>query len=304
MDAFPHSRLDQLIAALAGHQHGVVALWQLTELGLTPSAARARAATGRLHRVHRSVYAVGHKKLSREGRWMAAVLAHGATAVLSHWDALALWSRRPVAQRAVHVTVPASGLRSSQAIHVHNVRELDPHDRTTLNAIPVTSVHRSLLDIAEVASARELGLALDAADRRELLDLHELEAQCQRTPGRHGIANLRTSVAQLLGPAPWTQSEFERHFRALAREAGLPEPQFNVPVAGEVVDAFWPHARLVVELDTYGTHGGRTQFETDRRRDIRLTLAGYRVIRITQRRLTNEPERVALELATLLRGAA
>jgi very-short-patch-repair endonuclease len=187
---------------------------------------------------------------------------------------------------------------------VHNVRALHPRDVTRLNGIPVTSVHRTLLDVAENGTPRELRLALDAADRRELLDRRELDAVIERAPGRHGIPVLKAVFAALIGPAPWTQSEFERHFLSFAREAGLPEPQFNVLVAGELVDAVWPRARLIVELDTYGTHGGRTQFEADRRRDAGLLLAGYRVVRITQRRLTEEPDRVRAELEALLRTAA
>lgn len=204
----------------------------------------------------------------------------------------------------MHVTVPASGRRHSAAIHGHNVRRIDPRDRTTLNEIPVTSVHRTLLDIAEFATPRELRLAVEAADQRGLLDLREIEATIARNPGRHGIRALRGTVHELTGPTPWTQSEFERHFLAFVREAGFSEPQFNVIVEGELVDAVWHQQRLIVELDTYGTHGGRARFETDRRRDVRLTLAGYRVIRITQRRLIDEPERISTELEAFLQAAA
>lgn len=299
-----HSPLDATIAALATRQHGVVGLWQLTAIGLTDSAVRHRAAAGRLHRIHRGVYAVGHRDLSRNGRWLAAVLAHGPDAVLSHWDAAALWSLRPVARSAVHVTVAASGRRSNAAIQVHNVRGLHPGDLTRVNGIPVTSVERTLLDLAEVATPQELRLALEAADRRERLDTREIEAMIARNPGRHGIAPLRVALQTLRGPAPWTQSELERQFLAFVRGAGLPEPQCNVVIAGELVDMVWPEARLVVELDAYGTHAGRAQFETDRRRDTRLLLTGYRVLRITQRRLQQEPDRVRAELEALLRAAA
>jgi very-short-patch-repair endonuclease len=298
------SHSGQQLAALARTQHGVVATWQLHALGISNEAARARTRTGRLHRIHRGVYAVGHRDLSRHGRWMAAVLAHGPDAVLSHWDAAALWSLRPTARGAVHVTVPASGRRASAAIQVHNVRGLDSRDLTRLNGIPVTSVDRTLLDLAELASPQELRLALEAADRRELLDGREVDAVIARNPGRHGIARLRAALQTLQGPPPWTQSELERHFLAFVRDAGLPEPQCNVVIGGELVDMVWPQARLVVELDGYGSHAGRAQFETDRRRDTRLLLAGYRVVRITQRRLQQEPDRVRAELEALIHAAA
>lgn len=304
MVAFPHPRPDQAIARLADRQHGVAAVWQLESLGLSPAATRARAASGRLHRIHRGVYAAGTRTLTRRGRWMAAALAHGPEAALSHAAQLALWELRPLRAGPTDITVPARGRRSSAQIQVHNVRHLDPRDRTARDGIPCTTVARTLLDVAETSPARELRLALQAADRRELLDVGELEATIARNPGRRGIPPLRAAIADLIGPAPWTRSELEREFLALVHEAGLPEPQCNVLVDGDLVDAFWPGARLVIELDGYGFHRGRSQFELDRRRDARRLLAGLRTLRLTQRRISAQRAAVSAELRALVRAAA
>ena len=168
----------------------------------------------------------------------------------------------------------------------------------------MTTVARTLLDVAETLGQQQLRLAVEAADRRELLDGRAIEALLKRSPGRRGIPALRAAIATLTGFVPWTQSEIEREFLAFTRAQGLPEPQCNVIIAGALVDAYFPHARLVVEVDSFEWHKGRAQFEEDRRRDVALMLAGYRVIRVTQRRLIEEPDRVAFELRALLRAAA
>lgn len=274
-------------------------MWQLD---VAEHRIRHRVAIGRLHRVHQGVYAVGHSRLTRKGRWMAAVLAHGPQAVLSHRAALALWELRPTAPGPINVTVPARGRRSTGEIRAHNVRT--PPDSTRVDGIPVSTVAQTLLDVAETLGRQQLRLAVEAADRRELLDGRAIDALIRRSPGRHGAPALRAALATLTGYAPWTQSELERAFLAFTRAHGLPEPQCNVLIAGALVDAYFPHARLIVEVDGYQWHRGRAQFEEDRRRDVALMLAGYRVIRLTQRRLIEEPERVALELSTLLRASA
>jgi very-short-patch-repair endonuclease len=255
---------------------------------------------GRLLRVHRGVYAVGHGRLSQHGRWLAAVLAAGPGAVLSHAAALTLWQLRPRRLGPIDVTVAGRGRRAGSGIRLHCVRALNEADRMTLDAIPVTTVARTLLDYAEQATTQQLRLALDAADRRELLDVHAIEALLDRSRGRHGVRALRGAVAAMGGPAPETRSELERQMLALLRTAGLPEPQCNVVVDGYCVDFLWPEARLVVELDGYPFHRTRRAFEDDRRRDARLQAADYRVLRITAQRLRQEPEVIIAEMATLL----
>jgi very-short-patch-repair endonuclease len=230
----------------------------------------------------------------------SAVPASGSTAVLSHRAALALWELRPRPAGPIDVTVVARGRRPLAGIQLHCVRSLDAADRMTIDAIPVTPVARALLDYAEVARPQQLRLAVEAADRRELLDLGAVRALLSRSPGRHGARPLAEVIEQLTGPAPWTQSQLERHFLALVRAARLPEPQCNVIVEGELVDFFWPDARLIVETDGFEFHRHRAQFEADRRRDARLQAAGFRVVRITQWRLKHEPGGVVAELRRLL----
>jgi Protein of unknown function (DUF559) len=280
----PHSG-EQRLAELAAGQHGVVATWQLAALDFTASAVSRRVQAGRPHRVFTGVYAVGHTRLPLNGRWMAAVLTFGPEAVLSHRAAAALWELRPRTTGPIDVTVPANGRRSRTGIRLHNVRSLGPCDRAELDGIPVTSPPRTLLDYAETANRQQLRLAIEAADRRQLFDGKALDALLERSPGRLGRPALRAALAEIRGPAPWTRSELERRFLALIREAGVPEPHANVLVAGFLVDLFWPGAGLVVELDGFESHRTRKAFESDRRRDAKLQLAGHPVVRVTQRRI-------------------
>lgn len=286
-----HGSGGRALAALAAIQHGVVARWQLLELGLTRDQIQTLIARGQLHRLYRGVYAVGHRRLSVRGRWMAAVLAGGPEAVLSHRAAAALWELRPAPGGPIDVTLPGSHRAGEPAAQgqprarVHKVRRLEPDDRTTIDGIPVTSLHRTLLDFAEVARFQTLRHALDEAARRDLLDGRGLESLYARSRGRRGLKPLKAAVAKLRGSAPWTQSELERRFLALIREANLPEPRANVVVEGFVVDLWWEEARVVVELDGYGFHKGRQKFASDRLQDTKLQLAGCVSIRVTQERL-------------------
>lgn len=292
------------LAGLAARQHGVVAAWQLLKLGFSRDDIRGLLDRGHLHRLYRGVYAVGHRRLTTRGRWMAAVLAGGPDAVLSHRAAAALWDLRPVPSGPIDVTVPGRTRSGHEGIRVHSVRQLHPDDRVTRDGIPVTAVHRTLLDYAEVARLQQLRLALEAAERRDLLDGRALEALYGRAHGRHGLKSLRAAVDQLRGPAPWTQSELERRFLALVREWGLPEPEANVFVEGFLVDFWWARARLVVELDGYEFHRSRGKFHSDRYQDTKLQLANCIAIRVTQRRIEYEPGELRRDLVRALSGPA
>jgi very-short-patch-repair endonuclease len=294
---------DGPIAALAARQHGVVATWQLGAIGYTASAVKRRVHAGRLHRVFRGVYVFGADLVTVNGRWMAATLALGPEAVLSHRSAIALWELRPAPTSPIDVTVLAVARRSRRGIRVHNVASLDPRDRAVLRGIPVTSVPRTLLDYAAIAGRQQLRLAIEAADRREVFDGRGVEALLARTAGQPGVRRLRKGLAELTGPAPWTRSELERRFLALIRAAGLPEPHANSIVAGFEVDLHWPWHGLVVELDGYAFHKSRAQFEQDRRRDAALQVAGHPVLRITQRRIEDEPRRLIREVVAMLERA-
>jgi very-short-patch-repair endonuclease len=289
---------------LAGKQHGVVGRWQLLALDLTKDQVQDRITAGRLHRIHRGVYAVGHRNLTLRSHWMAAVLACGPGALLSHRRALALWELREATSGPIEVTVPGrTGRRGPKGIRIHVSTILDDADRAELHGIPVTSLARTVLDYAGIASPRRLRDVLEALERRGALigrDLNELLARC---PTRKGTVTLRTVLAQMTGPAPWTQSELERDFLALIRESGLPEHQANVIVEGELVDALWREQSLVVETDGYEFHKSRGHFETDRRRDAKLQVAGYRVLRVTKERIGHDPGGVVADIRALLSAA-
>lgn len=240
-------------------------------------------------------------KLTGKGHWMAAVLSCGPGAVLSHRAAIGLWELRPPPSGRLDVTVSGRGRRPRTGIRVHNVRALHPDDVTQHDGIPVTSVHRTLLDYAGMAPRQQVRLAIEEADRRELFDLNRLEPLLHRSQGRRGVKAIRAILTDIRGAAPWPRSELERRGLAFVRGAGLPEPQVNVLVAGELVDLYWPgNPGLVVELDSWDFHKTRAQFEKDRRRDAKLQSLGYRVIRITQRRIETEPEELLRELAALM----
>jgi very-short-patch-repair endonuclease len=288
---------DRRIAALATRQHGVVARWQLLAMGLTRTEIETRLARGTLIAVHRAVYAVGHTKLTAAGRWMAAVLAAGDGAVLSHADAAALHALRTMPTGAIHVT--AAGKRRIPGVRVH-LDALPRTERTVCDAIAVTTVERTVADLAVTLTGQRLRTVIEAAMRRGVIDFATLGALAGRRYGRAGAPTLRAVLAELVDEAPWTQSDLERDFLELTRAACLPEPRANVVVEGFVVDFHWPVQRVVVETDGYAFHRGRRSFEDDRRKDARLQAAGWRVLRITRSRLQHDAPALAGELRRLL----
>jgi hypothetical protein len=291
-------RIERRVAAVAARQHGVVARRQLRAIGLGDGAIRHRLALRRLNPVFRGVYAVGHPRLTGRGRWMAAVLSCGNDAVLSHGSAAALWGVLPAAGSRIHVTAPSSARRTRSGVNVHG-GQLRPEDRAVHEEIPVTSVARTLLDLAEVVRTDRLERALEQAERLEILDLNAIERVCEWGRGRHGLKAL-VALLSKLSPAPHTRSELERLFAVFCREHSLPPPSINVLAAGLEVDAMWPGRRLVVELDGFEFHRTRGAFERDRARDIELKLAGYDVLRVTARRLEREPAAIAGAIRRLL----
>src|ERR671925_1926397 len=270
---------DTVIAQLAESQHTVVSLDQLKAVGLSASGVRKRGASGRLHRIYRGVYAVGHGRLTREGRWMAAVLACGPKAVLSHRSAAGLWGLRPDNRASTDVSLPGRSARSRLGIDVHRSTTLAPADCTVVDGIPCTTLARTLLDLAEVVNPRGLERAIEQAEVLRLFDLRAVEEVLARANGRRGAAVLRAVLADLAEPA-LTRSDVEERFLALCRAAALPRPEVNAELVVDegpamIVDFLWRAQRLAVETDAYGTHGNRQPFERDRRRDQRLRLAGY-----------------------------
>ena len=291
---------DRELAVLAGRQHGVIAMWQALELGFGRPAIEHRLTVGRLHRVHRGVYAVGHRVLTWRGVLMAAVLACRPGAVLSHRSAARLWGIRPDSRRAVEVTVIGCGRRSRPGIEVHAVRALDRRDVTQLDGIPVTTLHRTLLDLAEVAPRDHVARAIEESERKRIFDRRALDELLERSPGRRGRHPLSSILTDAVPIEPATREELEWRFQQVIHQAGLPRPLVNTLVEGFEVDAYWPNHHLIVELDGYETHQTRKAFEADRERDAVLLLAGYRVVRITWRQLTREPDTIITRLRRLL----
>jgi len=255
---------DGRIAALAVVQHGVVERRQLAALGLGDGAIAHRVRAGRLHRVHRGVYAVGHPRLSRQGQWLAGVLACGAGAALSHRSAAALWGIRGSDRARVDVIRPTSG-HAREGIDVHR-SALERWERTVVDAIPVTTVARTLVDLGQVLDARALERAFDEAEHLRLLDAAALEDVLARAAGRCGAGILRARLAD--DRSAHTRSELEDRFLALCGRAGLSRPGVNrhVWAGGRLVevDFLWAQRRLVAEADGRAAHGTRAAFERDR----------------------------------------
>ncbi len=297
------STIDVVIARLAERQHGVVARAQLLELGLGRDAIGHRLDCGRLHPLHRGIYAVGHRALTREARWIAAVLASGSAAVLSHRSAAALWGLRVASGTRADVTV-ARRLRARTGIAAHHA-VLPADEVTVVRGIAVTTPPRTLLDLAAVVAPRHLERAVNDAEVLRLADALSLEQLVLRHPRRRGIAALRRILAHGRIGATVTRSELEDRFLAFLDRAGLPRPEVNAALElahGHWIeaDSLWRAQRLVVELDGYASHATRTAFEHDRSRDRALQAAGWRVVRVTWRHLAHEPATVAAQLRALL----
>lgn len=292
---------DALIARIAARQHGVVHLDQLLGAGLGIGAINFRVRAGRLHRQHRKVFAVGHRRISQQGRWLAAVFALGDGAVLSHVSAAALWGLRPSTSDRIHVTVPtAVGRPHRGRIVVHRSRTLTPADVDRHEVISVTSVARTLLDVAGMLAPGPLERAVEQSLILRLFDLVAVDAVIEAGATRPGATTLATIVATIHHDPPLTRSDLEGLIRDLCDAHGLPRPEVNVFVEGVEVDFLWRAQRLIVETDGHETHGTRVAFENDRGKDARLTVLGYRVVRFTHLRLTREPQTVAATLQALL----
>jgi very-short-patch-repair endonuclease len=285
---------DRRIAALAARQHGVVARTQLQAFGVGRGAIERRLGKGRLHRIHRGVYTVGHPLLTREGRFMAAVLACGDGAVLSHISAAVLWGLLRREAPRVDVTVPTSAGRKRRRGIVMHKAALAAGEVTTLVGIPITSPGRTIVDIADISSRRTVERAIDEADYLRL-DCTGLEPR----PGRPGCGVLAAVLAEHRAGSTRTRTELEELFLAMCKRRHLPSPDVNSFIEGYEVDFAWPKRRLIVETDGRAAHGTRRAFEHDRRRDLDLTAAGWRVVRITHARLEREPEAIANRLARL-----
>jgi very-short-patch-repair endonuclease len=268
---------DRLIADIAARQHGVVSVRQLRAAGLDKHRVRHRVRTGRLHPVHRGVYAVGHAGASPEAKWMAAVLTCGNGAVLSHVSAAALWKLLPdYRPGVVHISIPGDGGRQRRSnIRLHRSSTLGPTCMTRCHGIPVTTPARTVADLRRIVSAEQLRRAIRQAE----------------------ILGLGTGLDV---PREPTRSELEHRFLLLCRRYRIPTPAVNVRIGPLLVDFVWPGHRLIVETDGYRFHRGRIAFEEDRARDLQLRELGYNVVRLSYRQVVDHPKRVAAVLRKAL----
>ncbi len=288
---------DARIAWTAARQHGAVSAEQLERAGLTRAGIHRRVAAGWLHRVHRGVYAVGHPGLTDLGRWTAAVLAGGPEAALSHRSAAALWGLRPDV-RVVEITVPGRRRRGPAGVVVH-AGALHPLEAVA-EGVRVTTVPRTLLDLAEVLPVREVVAAIDRATARRLFAADAVRATMARATGRRGLRTLRAALLVTRPQDVLTRSELERRALRLIRDARLPRPEVNAPLLGHEVDLLWRDRRLAVELDGRAFHDTPNAFEADRRRDADRLARGWRVLRLTWRQVVADPAWVASRLGAVL----
>jgi hypothetical protein len=297
---------DQVIARLARSQHGVVARRQLLELGMGARAIDGRIQGERLHELFRGVFVVGVRRISRKGRWMAAVLAAGDGALLSHRSAARLWRILPPAAEWADITCPLGRVVRRKGIVSHGSAVADD-EWLVEDAIPVTSPFRTIFDLAAVAEKREVERALHEAEVRELTDRVSLPMLLERYRGRRGTRNLR-ALLESEEPVGITRNDFEEAFLALIDAFGLPRPRMNADLAlrGRFfeIDALWEKQRVALELDSRGVHGTKKRFETDRQRDRILVAEGWRTMRVTWRQLQEEPDEVAADLRLALSSPA
>lgn len=289
---------EATIAGLAARQHGVVSRRQLLEAGIGPDVVDRRLQVKRLTLLHRGVYLVG-PLMPPHAHLMAAVLACGVSAAVSHQSAAALWNLIPVRRlKAVDVIVPRGRRHRRSGIRVRRLTLL-PDEVTELHGIPVTTAARTVCDLAATGCGRELERALADALGRRLTSRSQLDAMLARQGRRPGMGRLKALLTCGEQPAR-TRSEAEESFLALVRKAQLPHPRVNGRVCGYELDFFWPKQRFAVEVDGYEFHSSRRSFERDRRRDGELAAVGVRVVRVTWRQIVREPEALLVRLAQAL----
>jgi very-short-patch-repair endonuclease len=294
---------DARLEALAASQYGVFAVWQLEGIGVDARTVAARVRDRRLRRLFRGVYSTG-PYLSVRGQWMAAALACGPGAVLSHSAAGALWELIEWKGGPTDVTAPGR-LRSRRGLRVHRSRGIQARDRAVIDRIPGTSIARTLLDLAATLTATQLQRAYEAAELARALDLRAVTELLDRSNGHRGVGALRTLLAYDPTVAAEALSELERIFLDVLREHGVALPQVNVLVDGFLVDAYWPEADLVVELDGYEFHNDREAFERDHHKLAALRLAGHDVLALSYEQVTTDPGWMATSVLRLIeRGTA
>jgi very-short-patch-repair endonuclease len=287
------SGLDAALAAFASERHYVASSEELNGLGFSRRSVARRLEDGRLHRLHRGVFAVGRRPVSLRGRWRAAILSAGEGTWLSHLHGAALLDLTGPPFGPVHITVVGRWLRSQKGVKCHTTSSLAAIEQHEFDGIPVTSLPRTLLDVASLVDELTLRRMYERAERLEILDLKAIRRILRLRRGHRGAGRLRALIDYDPTAAADAVSELERLYLDLLRDAGLPTPQVNVLVDGHLVDCYWPSADLIVELDSYEFHGDREAFERDRAKIADLRRAGHEAVQFTYRQVTGRRNWVA-----------
>lgn len=294
---------DRLMSAIAARRHGVLARAVLLEAGIGAGTIDDRLRQGRLTRLHRGVYSLGHSQLTAAGWRLAAVDAYGPGAALSHQSAGVLWGILEGPLFPVHVSLAKrSGTATRERTMLHRLTRLEAEEVTVCDAMCVTTVSRTILDLAASVRGRRLEQVVRRASRLRLFDLREQQVLLDRHPHRPGVPELGRLLAALHGRGTDDfRSRMEIAFAQLCDDHGLPRPVVNGILLGERVDFHWPGTTLVIETDSFEFHMMPTTFANDRRRDQKLTLAGYTVIRLTWDQVTADARATAATVSALLK---
>lgn len=272
--------IDRAIARRGGQQDGIVTRGQLIELGLSVREIEALIRAGRLHRVHRGIYHVGHRALSARATFRAALFAAGDNAVLSHRAAADHWELLRWNGNPELTTTDRTG-RGIPDLIVHRVRS--PPEATVHQGFRVTTVAHTILDLATILEPKPLARALGEAEYQRIVDRDHLR---EIAAGRSGATAVREALGDHAAP---TASELEQQFLTLIRRANLPHPELNASVHGKQVDFLWRAERVIVETDGWAAHGRRSAFVTDRARDLDLEARGYRTGRVSETQMRKRP---------------
>jgi very-short-patch-repair endonuclease len=284
---------DVALAELAAVQFGVVTSTRLAELGFSTSAISRMVASGRLVRLYRGVYAVGHDRLLVRGHWLAAVLACGEEAVLSHREGATLSDLRYCDRTRIDVTVPGRARHGQKGIQIHRVRHLHTDEMTEIDGIRVTTVARTLLDLCDVIHPGQVRRAFEKEERMQALDYRALRAVAEGAHGRHALKVFLPLIAEDHSTAARAKSDLEARFLDFIRERQLPMPVVNGVVGGYEVDIHWPGTKLIIELDSWAFHRSKRSFHGDRAKWLDLRSQDFDVLTVTDPLLKSQPSRIA-----------
>ncbi len=291
------------MSAIAAERHGVLSRTVLLDAGIGAGTIDDRLRQGRLVSLHRGVYSLGHSQLTDAGWRLAAADAYGPGAALSHISAATAWGILNGSLFPIHVSLAKrSGTATRARTKVHRLMRFDADEVTVRDAIPVTTVSRTILDLAASVRGRRLEQVVRRASRLQLFDLREQRVLLDRHPHRPGVPELGRLLASLRGRGTDDfRSRMEIAFAQLCDDYDLPRPVVNGVILGERVDFYWPGTTLVVETDSFEFHAMPTTFANDRRRDQKLTLVGYTVIRLTWDQVTTDTRATAAIVSALLK---